>query len=175
MRWLGLGTARNWTDTITVASGEAFISSVVTLKQWSAQSTHIHYSQSVVYELMVVKIPSCSANPPLGVDVWSLQVHFQTPAMEGMYRTLYTCHHHLASLAVFWQLDYCNYSQETVNGNKFLVFNVQHKGRDLRSFVIRFDFESYVRFEIRFVLMVRFEIFESALSIVIRKETIGGG
>ena len=48
--------------------------------------------------------------------------------------------------------------------------------RDLRSFVIRFDFESYVRFEIRFVVMVRFEIFESsALSIVIRKETIGGG
>jgi len=40
--------------------------------------------------------------------------------------------------------------------------------------VIRFDFESYVRFEIRFVLMVRIEIFESsALSIVIRKETIG--
>jgi len=32
------------------------------------------------------------------------------------------------------------------------------------------------RFEIRFVLMVRFEIFESsALSIVIHKETIGGG
>ena len=48
--------------------------------------------------------------------------------------------------------------------------------RDLRSFVIRFDFESYVRFEIRFVLMVRFEIFESSmLSVVIRKETIGGG
>jgi len=48
--------------------------------------------------------------------------------------------------------------------------------RDLRSFVIRFDFESDVRFEIRFVLMVRFEIFESfALSIVIHKETIGGG
>jgi len=48
--------------------------------------------------------------------------------------------------------------------------------RDLRSFVIRFDFESYVRCEIRFVLMVRFEIFESsALSILIRKETIGGG
>ena len=48
--------------------------------------------------------------------------------------------------------------------------------RDLRSFVIRFDFESYVRFEIRSILMVRFEIFESsALSIVIRKETIGGG
>jgi len=42
--------------------------------------------------------------------------------------------------------------------------------------VIRFDFESYVRFEIRFVVMVRFKIFESsALSIVIRKETIGGG
>jgi len=38
------------------------------------------------------------------------------------------------------------------------------------------DFESYVRFEIRFVLMVGFEIFESsALSIVIRKETIDGG
>ena len=40
--------------------------------------------------------------------------------------------------------------------------------------MIRFDFESYVRFEIRFVVMVRFEIFESsALSIVIRIETIG--
>jgi len=53
---------------------------------------------------------------------------------------------------------------------------VTHGRRDLRSFVIRFDFESYVRFNIRFVLMVRFEIFESsALSIVIRKETIGGG
>ena len=50
------------------------------------------------------------------------------------------------------------------------------QSRDLRSFVIRFDFESYVRLEIRFVVMVRFEIFESsALSIVIRKETIGGG
>jgi len=49
-------------------------------------------------------------------------------------------------------------------------------GKDLRSFVIRFDFESYVQFEIRFVLMVRFEIFESSsLSIVIRTETIGGG
>jgi len=48
--------------------------------------------------------------------------------------------------------------------------------RDLRSFVIRFDFESYVRFEIRFVLMVRFEMFESsALSIVVHKETICGG
>ena len=48
--------------------------------------------------------------------------------------------------------------------------------RDLRSFVIRFDFESYVRFVIRFVMIVRFEIFKSsALSIVIRKETIGGG
>jgi len=48
--------------------------------------------------------------------------------------------------------------------------------RDVRSFVIRFDFESYVRFEIQFVLIVRFEIFESSvLSIVIRKETIGGG
>jgi len=42
--------------------------------------------------------------------------------------------------------------------------------------VIRFDFESFVRFEIQFVLMVQFEIFESsALSIVIRKETINGG
>jgi len=42
--------------------------------------------------------------------------------------------------------------------------------------MIGFDFESYVQFEIRFVLMVRFEIFESSsLSIVIRKETIGGG
>jgi len=42
--------------------------------------------------------------------------------------------------------------------------------------MIRFPFESYVRFEIRLVLMVRFEILESsALSIIIRKETIGGG
>jgi len=42
--------------------------------------------------------------------------------------------------------------------------------------VIRFDFELYVLFEIRFVLRVRFEIVESStLSIVIRKETIGGG
>ena len=48
--------------------------------------------------------------------------------------------------------------------------------RDLRSFVIRFDFESYVRFKIRFVSIIQFEIFESSvLSIVIRKETIGGG
>jgi len=48
--------------------------------------------------------------------------------------------------------------------------------RDLQSCEIRFDFESYVRFEIRIVLMVRFEIFESSvLSIVISKETIGGG
>jgi len=58
------------------------------------------------------------------------------------------------------------------------VRSSKHKlvGTCMRSFVIRFDFESYVRFEIRFVLMVRIEIFESsALSIVIRKETIGGG
>jgi len=60
--------------------------------------------------------------------------------------------------------------------NNLLDCQCHNKSRDLRSFVIRFDFESYVRFEIRFVLMVRFEIFESsALSIVIRKETIGGG
>ena len=62
---------------------------------------------------------------------------------------------------------------------KTIVVICDHKSvitRDLRSFVIRFDFESYVRFEIRYVVMVRFEIFESsALSIVIRKETIGGG
>jgi len=58
-----------------------------------------------------------------------------------------------------------------------VVINLSYiYSRDLRSFVIRFDFESYARFEIRFVVMVRFEIFESsALSIVIRKETIGGG
>jgi len=57
-----------------------------------------------------------------------------------------------------------------------VVSEVPLEIRDLQSFVIRFDFESYVRFEIRFVLTVRFEIFESsALSIVIRKETIGGG
>ena len=53
---------------------------------------------------------------------------------------------------------------------------LKEDSRDLRSFVIRFDFESYVRFDVRFVLMVRFEIFESfSLSIVIRKETIGCG
>jgi len=61
----------------------------------------------------------------------------------------------------------------------FLLYVAPLRGvlnRDLRSFVIRFDFESYVRFEIRFVVMVRFDIFESSvLSIVIRKETIGGG
>jgi len=54
------------------------------------------------------------------------------------------------------------------------VEKISKKIRDLRSFVIRFDFESYVRFEIRFVVMVRFEIFESsALSIVIRQHIIG--
>ena len=48
--------------------------------------------------------------------------------------------------------------------------------RDLRSFKIRFDFESNFRFGIRFVMMIRFEIFESsAPSIVLCKETIGGG
>jgi len=48
--------------------------------------------------------------------------------------------------------------------------------RDLRSFEIRFDFESNFRFGIRFVVMIQFEIFESsAPSIVLCKETIGGG
>ena len=48
--------------------------------------------------------------------------------------------------------------------------------RDLRSFEIRFDFESNFRFGIRLVVMIRFEIFESsAPSIVLCKETIGGG
>ena len=48
--------------------------------------------------------------------------------------------------------------------------------RDLRSFEIRFDFESNFLFGIRFVVMIRFEIFESsAPSIVLCKETIGGG
>ena len=48
--------------------------------------------------------------------------------------------------------------------------------RDLRSFEIRFDFELNFRFGIRFVVMIRFEIFESsAPSIVLCKETIGGG
>ena len=48
--------------------------------------------------------------------------------------------------------------------------------RDLRSCEIRFDFESNFRFWIRFVVMIRFEIFESsAPSIVLCKETIGGG
>ena len=47
---------------------------------------------------------------------------------------------------------------------------------DLRSFEIRFEFESNFRFGIRFILMIRFEIFESsASSIVLCKETIGGG
>jgi len=48
--------------------------------------------------------------------------------------------------------------------------------RDLRSFEIRFEFESNFRFVIRFVLMIRFEIFESSAPlIVLCKETIGGG
>jgi len=56
------------------------------------------------------------------------------------------------------------------------VYDRNVKNRDMRSFVFGFDFESYGRFKIRFVLIVRFEIFESsALSIVIRKETIGDG
>jgi len=47
---------------------------------------------------------------------------------------------------------------------------------NLRSFEIRFEFESNFRFGIRFVLMIRFKIFESsAPSIVLCKETIGGG
>jgi len=46
--------------------------------------------------------------------------------------------------------------------NKCRVITPGYSHRDLRNFVIRFDFESYVRFEIRFVLMVRFEIFESS-------------
>jgi len=47
---------------------------------------------------------------------------------------------------------------------------------DLRSFVIRFDFESYVRFEIRFIFDGPIRIFKSsALSIVVHKETIGDG
>ena len=50
------------------------------------------------------------------------------------------------------------------------------KLKDLRSFKIRFDFESNFRFGIRFVVMIRLEIFESsALSIVLCKEMIGGG
>ena len=48
--------------------------------------------------------------------------------------------------------------------------------RNLRSFEIRFDFESNFRFGIRFVMMIRFEIFESsAPSIVLCKEMISGG
>jgi len=48
--------------------------------------------------------------------------------------------------------------------------------RDLRSFEIRFDFESNFRFGIRFIVMIQFEIFESSTpSIVLCKETIGGG
>jgi len=62
----------------------------------------------------------------------------------------------------------CDISPYTLKSWGVIAIN----GRDS----IRFDFESYVRFEIRFVLMVRFEILESsALSIVIRKQTIGGG
>ena len=54
--------------------------------------------------------------------------------------------------------------------------NQQQSTSDLRSFKIRFDFESNFRFRIRFVVMIRFEIFESsAPSIVLCKETIGGG
>jgi len=58
-----------------------------------------------------------------------------------------------------------------------LSFHEMYKNvRDLQSFEIRFDFESNFRFGIRFVQMIRFEIFESsAPSIVLCKETIGGG
>ena len=55
---------------------------------------------------------------------------------------------------------------------KPLEIEAWFQSRDLRSFVIRFDFESYVRFEIRFVLVVRLIVHAA---IVIRKETIGGG
>ena len=56
------------------------------------------------------------------------------------------------------------------------MFQSHIKIRDLRSFEIRFHFESNFRFGIRFVVMIRFEIFESsAPSIVLCKETIGGG
>jgi len=58
-------------------------------------------------------------------------------------------------------------------GTTYLGHELDLARKDLRSFVIQFDFESYVRFEIRFLLMVRFE--SSALSIAIREETIGGG
>jgi len=48
--------------------------------------------------------------------------------------------------------------------NFFFKFKVllaaKVKSRDLRSFEIRFDFESNFRFGIRFVVMIRFEIFE---------------
>ena len=60
---------------------------------------------------------------------------------------------------------------EAVKTHWFHIFN-----RDLRSFEIRFDFESDFRFGIRFVVMIRLEIFESsAPSIVLCTETIGGG
>jgi len=74
-------------------------------------------------------------------------------------------------------LDKLHSSKRSLKDLKLLNFKISYCSiRDLRSFVIRFDFESYVQIEIRFVLMGRFEIFESsALSIVIRKETIGGG
>ena len=58
----------------------------------------------------------------------------------------------------------------------FVFASVTFLIRDLRSFEIRFDFESNFRFGIRFVVMIRFEIFESsAPSIVLCKETIGDG
>ena len=57
-----------------------------------------------------------------------------------------------------------------------MSFRLVPKSRDLRRFEIRFDFESNFRFGIRFVVMIRFEIFESsAPSIVLCEETIDGG
>ena len=69
----------------------------------------------------------------------------------------------------FANINNIHYKYKTSQASKAATL----QSRDLRSFVIRFDFESYVRFKIQFVLMVRFEIFESsALSIVIHKETM---
>ena len=64
----------------------------------------------------------------------------------------------------------------SVRTSLYIARKLRNKTRDLRSFEIRFDFKSNFRFGIRFVVMIRFEIFESsAPSIVLCKETIGGG
>jgi len=116
------------------------------------------------------------SNPPCNCP----HVRFKFSLNAGALTNLITLHYITQLLVLMWN-GVVHKWRHTPRGRAFtLLWRVWRRGRgksrDLRSFVIQFDFESYVWFEIWFVLMVRFEIIESsALSIVIRKETIGGG